>query len=160
MDRMRMSLRMGLRRVLGPRRLRWRGFAAYVAGVGRRKRLSSGETRVYYSYRATVPRHVAEELGLDPEGDLVLILASRPRWYHLLNYNEEENLATWRSLPEWARGETCLAGRGPRSECRDYGFVVVVAKRAELERLGLEPGTTVTLAELQQRTNAGGAGEQ
>ncbi|WP_338252713.1 hypothetical protein [Pyrodictium abyssi] len=84
----------------------------------RRKRLSSGETRVYYSYRATVPRHVAEELGLDPEGDLVLLLAARPRWYHLLNYNEEENLGTWRSLPEWAWAEACIAGRGPRGECR------------------------------------------
>lgn len=149
-----------LRRVLGPRRLRWRGFLAYVAGVERRKRLSSGETRVYYSYRATVPRHVAEELGLDPEGDLVLLLAARPRWYHLLNYSEEENLGTWRSLPEWARAEACIAGRGPRDECQGYGFVVLVAPRSEFERLGLEPGSTVSLGELARLVKASSTDEQ
>ena len=143
-----------LRRLFAPRPSSWRGFLAHVSSTTRRKVLSDGEVRVYTSYRMTVPREVAEELGEAMEDSSLLVLAAPARWWHLLDYSDPANLETWRRLPEPARAENCLAGNGPGEECERLGFLVVYADRGELEELGLEPGTTVSLRELRERLGA------
>jgi len=136
------ALAAALRRVFGPRPLRWAVWLAAARPSKRVKRLSDGNERIYYTWRLVVPSHVAGELGLDPEGDdeYLIVLAAKPRWYHLLDPRELPE--HWGSLPDYARAEACLAGLAPRELCKGLSYAVVVGPEEELRRHGLEPGTT------------------
>jgi len=137
-----------LRRALGPQPLRWARWLAAAKPSRRVKRLSSGETRVYHTWRIVVPSHAAEELGLDPEVEDVhlLVLAARLRWYHLLDPAEHPD--HWDSLPDTARAEACLAGLASKNLCGNISFAVVVGPEEELRRHGLTPRATVHVREL------------
>ena len=139
-----------------PRPLEWRGFLARVAATRTRKRLRSGEEKTYTTYKITIPQNIVEELGLEP-GDILGVMAARPRWYHLFNYHDPDvQQWFWRSkrLPAYAKAEICLLGLAPEQLCRDYRTITVVASEQELKQLGLEPGQTITLKELLERTRS------
>ena len=145
----------GLEEILGPveppRPLEW---VPLVAGLGverKRVRLRSGEERVYEGYRVRIPKEVVEKLGLQGEAT-ILLLAARPRWYHLLDYREEPLRSRFREIRKpWVKAEICLLGGAPEELCRGYRLLPVIASEEELRELGLEPGQPVTLRELRER---------
>ena len=138
-----------LRREARPEPLRWRLFLAEAMRTRMRKRLKSGETRVYEGYRVTIPLELAKELGLDQDPELVVAIA-KPRWYHGIIY-EDATLKLFHKLPPYAKTEICQLGLAPQDLCREYRTITVVASEEELRRLGLEPGKPVTLRELLEK---------
>ena len=135
-----------LRRLLGPRPLRWAAWLSAAKPTWRRKRLSDGTVKEYPAWRLTIPIHAAEQLGLDPgTGDeMLLVLAARLRWWHLLDHDEE----AWNQLPEETRAEICLARL--RKDCPETSYAVILGTPEELKQLGLEPGETIHAKKLLQ----------
>lgn len=85
-----------------------------VRALRQRKKLSSGEEKEYMVYRVTLPKEMVEKLGLE-DGDLVLVIAKKPKWYHLLNWNDPEiQEKLWKHLPEEARKELVELGLAPK----------------------------------------------
>ena len=127
-------------------------FLAEAVRTRMRKRLRSGETRVYEGYRVTIPLELARELSLDSDPELVVAVA-KPRWYHSIVY-EDATLKLFHRLPPYAKAEVCMLGHAPREICKDYRTVTLVASEEEPEKLGLEPGQTITLKELLERAKS------
>jgi len=136
-----------------PQPLNWKGFLARVTAVRTRKKLKSGEEKMYTTYKLVIPSGIARELGLEP-GEILGVRVARLKWYHLLDY-EDPDVQHWfwrnKKLPPYARAEICQLGIAPEQLCRDYGAITVIASDEELKSLGLEPGQTVTLRELLER---------
>ena len=143
-----------LRRGAKPRPLEWRGFRALATAARTVKNLKTGETREYVSYKITIPRELAGELGLE-EGAYLGVLAARLRWYHYYDYNDPDvQQWFWTRLPAYAKAELCMLGAAPEQLCKDYRTITVIASEEELRELGLEPGQPVTLRELRERLQA------
>ncbi len=85
-----------------------------VKALRQRKKLSSGEEKEYMVYRVTLPKEMIEKLGLE-DGDLALVIAKKPKWYHLLNwYDPEIQEKLWKHLPEEAKKELVELGLAPK----------------------------------------------
>ncbi len=85
-----------------------------VKALRQRKKLSSGEEREYLVYKTTLPKEMVEKLGLK-DGDLVLIMAKKPKWYHLLNWNDPEiQEKLWKHLSREAKKELIELGLAPK----------------------------------------------
>lgn len=124
-----------------------------VRAEKQRKKLRSGEERDYVVWRTTIPREAAEELGLDLEADEEVLVATLevPDWPLLLLYHNPETRRLWGRLPPEAKAKACQLGHAPQELCKDYKTVTLIASEDELERLGIEPGQTITLKELLER---------
>ncbi len=143
-----------LRRAARREPLRWRGFLAEAVRTRMRKRLRSGEEKVYEGYRITIPLDIARELKLDENPELAVLIAPA-KWYHGMNYSHPAvRERIWSSLPDYAKAEICMLGSAPDELCRGYRTVIVVASEEELQRLSLEPGQTITLKELLKKARA------
>ena len=140
-----------LRRDTEPRPLVWKGFRALVIGARSVKRLRTGGTKEYVSYKITVPKPIAESLGLE-DGSYAGILLARLYWYHYYDYNDPDvQRWFWEKLPSYARAELCILGAVPEHLCKNYRTITVIASEEELKSLGLEPGQPITLRELLER---------
>lgn len=85
-----------------------------VKALRQRKKLSSGEDKEYMVYKATLPKEMVEKLKLE-DGDLILIIAKKPKWYHLLNwYDQEIQEKLWKHLPKEAKEELIELGLAPK----------------------------------------------
>ncbi len=85
-----------------------------VKALRQRKKLSSGEEREYLVYKTTLPKEMVEKLGLK-DGDLVLIMAKKPKWYHLLNWSDPEiKEKLWKHLSREAKKELIELGLAPK----------------------------------------------
>ncbi len=85
-----------------------------VKAIRQRKKLSSGEEKEYMVYKVTLPKEMVEKLGLE-DGDLVLVIAKKPKWYHLLNWSDPEiQEKLWKHLPEEAKKELIELGLAPK----------------------------------------------
>ena len=143
-----------------PRPLRWRGFRAALVATRTRRRLRTGGTGEYVSYRVTIPRRLVEEMGLEEGMDLGVLVAPL-KWYHLADYSDTDvQRWFWSMLPPYARAELCALEAAPEQLCRQYRTVTVIASEEELRELRLEPGQPVTLRELLERAQGlAGRGE-
>ena len=67
-------------------------------------RISATKTKIrgqsYISYRLTVPKKIVEKMGLN-DGDHLLLIAKKAKWYHLLDWDDEH----FSMLPENIRLE-------------------------------------------------------
>jgi len=77
-----------------------RGLKPFTLKVGKVK--SEVKGKVYETFRATVPKAIAEELELD-DGDYLIVLGKKARWYHLLDLDEDGHV--FRNLPEPVKAE-------------------------------------------------------
>jgi len=81
-------------------RIEIRGLKPFTLKVGKVKTRVKGQ--VYETFRATVPKAIAEELGLE-DGDYLFLLGKKAQWYHLLDL--EEDGYVFRNVPEAVRAE-------------------------------------------------------
>ena len=144
----------GMRGAAKAEPLKWFYFLATAVRARVRKRLGSGEERVYESYRVTVPTELARRLGLDEDPELVVAVA-KPSWYHGVVY-EGPTERLFHGLPDHAKAEVCTLGLAPERLCKSYRTVTIIASEEELRRLGLEPGQAVSLRELLERARRAG----
>ena len=113
-----------------------------------RKALKTG-VREYLTYRITIPRRAAEELGLDGGEAALIVTLERPRWYHLLDWDDPEVARElWGKLSEAERRSLCAKNLAPKTLCGGAEPVTILARPGELERLGLDPGKPPTLEEI------------
>ncbi len=79
-----------------------------------KKRLRDGNSREYITYRATIPKELVEKLELK-DGDLMLIIAMKPKWYHLMNwYDQEVREKLAPLLPREVKRELVELGLAPK----------------------------------------------
>ena len=116
-----------------------------------RPKKAGARGKTYLQYVVTIPKPVAEELyrmadeQLDNPLQLIAIL-SPAEWYHGLLWNKMEN--TFRRIPEDIRKELTALGINPEDKDET---ILVIAKRKQLEQLGLNPDKPVTLEELTKK---------
>jgi bifunctional DNA-binding transcriptional regulator/antitoxin component of YhaV-PrlF toxin-antitoxin module len=79
------------------------GVRTFVARISASKTKVNGRT--YEAYRLTVPRDLADAMGLK-DGDHALVFLRKARWYHLIDWSDDRNLMD--ELPEDARREISI----------------------------------------------------
>lgn len=115
------------------------------------KKLSAG-SKEYVIYRSNIPVEKAEEMNLGDD-ELLLVLARKPEWYHLMNWRDKDNQEIlWPRIPEKIRIELCSIGLAPQELCpKKYIPIIIHALEKELENLGLDPSKPITLEELKKK---------
>ena len=136
-----------------PRPLEHVVFMARVKAEKQRKKLRSGEEKEYIIYRITIPGEEAKKLGLNPEEEnLLLVKLARPRWYHLMNYSDQDVIeALWKKLPTWIKAELCSNKLAPEKLCSQYQTITLVMTQQEIKELGLDLNKPITLEELKKK---------
>ncbi len=131
--------------------LSWHSVIIRVKKYHQRKRLPGGE-KEYVIYRASIPVKKAEEMGLDDD-ELLLVLARKPEWYHLMNWEDKDNREIlWPRIPEKIRIELCSLRLAPQELCpKKHVPIIIHAPEKELKKLGLNPNKPITLEELEKK---------
>ena len=129
----------------------WYSVIISVKKYRQRKRLPGGE-REYIIYRASIPIKKAEEMKLGDD-ELLLVLARKPEWYHLMNWEDKDNKEIlWPRIPEKIRIELCSLGLAPKELCpKKHVPVIIHIPEKELEKLGLDPNKSIILEELEKK---------
>jgi len=80
---------------------------SYVGFVAKIQKAKTRKNKDYYILRTTVPKEVAEKMGVEP-GDFLFFKAKKAQWYHMLDWEAMEN--TWRMLPQDVQNRVLMDG--------------------------------------------------
>ncbi|MEB3779430.1 MAG: hypothetical protein GSR85_04280 [Desulfurococcales archaeon] len=114
-----------------------------------RKRLRTGEEREYTIYRINLPKSLATRLGLEGEGeDIILAYLTHAKWFHLFDWSNPEVLGeVLPRLTEREKLELC-ATLAPQQVCQGKKPHILLASPEDLKSLGIDPGKPITLEDL------------
>jgi len=116
-----------------------------------RPKKAGARGKTYIQYVVTIPKPVALELyrmaGAEKdEAFNVIALLSPAEWYHGLLWHRMKNVLP--RLPEKIKMELSALGINPEDQDET---VLVIAKKKQLEELGLDPTKPITLVELLKK---------
>jgi len=92
-----------------------------VPFVAKLQKAKTRKNKDYFVLRATVPKEIAEKIGVKP-GDFLFFRAKKAKWYHMLNWEAMEN--TWNMLPGEVKNKVItdgLYGQSELSQVETYG---------------------------------------
>lgn len=78
-----------------------------VPFVAKVQKAKTRKNKNYFVFRATVPKEVAEKIGVEA-GDYVFFRAKKAQWYHMLDWGKMDN--TWKMLPDEIRNRISMDG--------------------------------------------------
>jgi hypothetical protein len=80
---------------------------SFVGFVAKIQKAKTRKNKDYYILRTTVPKEIAEKMGVEP-GDFIFFKAKKAEWYHMLDWDAMEN--TWRMLPPDVQNRVLMDG--------------------------------------------------
>lgn len=80
---------------------------SFVGFVAKIQKAKTRKDKDYYILRTTVPKEIAEKMGVEP-GDFLFFRAKKAEWYHMLDWDAMEN--TWRMLPPDVQNRVLMDG--------------------------------------------------
>lgn len=80
---------------------------SFVGFVAKIQKAKTRKNKDYYVLRTTVPKEVAEKMGVEP-GDFLFFKAKKAQWYHMLDWEAMEN--TWKMLPPDVQNRVLMDG--------------------------------------------------
>ena len=116
-----------------------------------RPKKAGARGKTYLQYVATIPKPVALKLyemtGEEPDTTLTLITYISPApWYTGLLWNENDKI--YKRLPLDIKKELIALGINPEDQDET---VLIIAKKKQLEKLGLDPSKPITLDEVEEK---------
>jgi len=116
-----------------------------------RPKKAGAKGKTYLQYVATIPKPVALKLyeiaGEKPDTTLTLTTYLSPApWYTGLLWSKNDK--TYKRLPPDIKKELTALGINPEDQDQT---ILVIAKKKQLEKLGLNPDKPITLEELQEK---------
>ncbi len=116
-----------------------------------RPKKAGARGKTYLQYVVTIPKPVAlklyEMIGEEPDTTLTLTTYLSPApWYTGLLWSKNDK--TYKRLPPDIKKELTALGINPEDQDET---ILIIAKKKQLEKLGLDPSKPITLEELEKK---------